>query len=303
MFFRVPLQEKAEVLLRRRERDSSLVESDHNKENLESMPLKETVGHSLALRKEEKRVSAKMATEVRYEMPLKAWTVLRAWLFFSEIAAWLLAVVMVFRGELMWAAVCMMFALGTDTAGRLWSRTSPVPMPYFMRWVLLVPRGPHSAKHLKRILQPCSGERILEIGAGVGVHALPVASALAPGGVLEVLDVQHEMLDDLTERAIKARIQNIVATQGDAQKLPYPDKTFDAAYLIGVLGEIPEQHAALQELRRVLKPSGRLVIGDVIVDPDFVSFPALQAQAQRAGFIFERRQGPCFSYFARFRPC
>jgi SAM-dependent methyltransferase len=235
-------------------------------------------------------------------MQLKAWTVLRAWVFFSGIAAWVLAVVMAFRGELVWAAVCVVFALGADMAGRLWSRKSPVPMPYFMRWVLLVPRGPHSPKHLRRILQPCSGERILEIGPGVGVHALPVASSLAPGGVLEVLDVQHEMLDDLMERATQARIQNIVATQGDAQKLPYPDNTFDAAYLIGVLGEIPDQHAAFQELRRVLKLNGRLVIGDVIIDPDFVSFPALQEQAKRAGFIFERRQGPPFSYFARFRP-
>ncbi len=234
-------------------------------------------------------------------MPLKAWTVLRAWVFFSGIAAWVLAVVLAFRGELVWAAVCVVFALGADTAGRLWSRKSPVPMPYFMRWVLLVPRGPHSPKHLERILQPRSGERILEIGPGVGVHALPVASSLAPGGVLEVLDVQQEMLDDLMERATKARIQNIVATQGDAQKLPYPDNTFDAAYLIGVLGEIPDQHAALQELRRVLKLNGRLVIGDVIIDPDFVSFPALQEQGKRAGFTFERRQGPPFSYFARFR--
>lgn len=236
-------------------------------------------------------------------MQLKAWTVLRAWVFFSGIAAWVLAVVLAFRGELVWAVVCVVFALGTDTAGRLWSRKSPVPMPYFMRWVLLVPRGPHSPKHLKRILQPRSGERILEIGPGVGVHALPVASSLAPGGVLEVLDVQQEMLDDLMERATKARIQNIVATQGDAQKLPYPDNTFDAAYLIGVLGEIPDQHTALQELRRVLKLDGRLVIGDVLIDPDFVSFPALQEQAKRAGFTFERRQGPPFSYFARFRPC
>lgn len=236
-------------------------------------------------------------------MQLKAWIVLRAWVFFSGIAAWVLAVVLAFRGELVWAVVCVVFALGADTAGRLGSCKSPIPMPYFMRWVLLVPRGPHSPKHLERILQPRSGERILEIGPGVGVHALPVASLLAPGGVLEVLDVQQEMLDDLMERATKARIQNIVATQGDAQKLPYPDNTFDAAYLIGVLGEIPDQHTTLQELRRVLKLDGRLVIGDVLIDPDLMSLPALQEQAKRTGFTSERRQGPPFSYFARFRPC
>src|SRR3989304_354371 len=121
-------------------------------------------------------------------MQRDAWTVVRALAFFSEIAAWVLAVVMAVSGELGWAAVCVVYALGADAAGRLWSRKSPVPMPYFMRWVLRVPRGPHSPARLRRVLQPRSGERILEIGPGVGVHALPVASQLLPDGVLDVLD-------------------------------------------------------------------------------------------------------------------
>jgi phospholipid N-methyltransferase len=61
-------------------------------------------------------------------------------------------------------------------------------MPYFMRWVLLVPRGPHSPTRLRRVLQPRNGERILEIGPGVGVHALAIAAALWPDGVLDVLE-------------------------------------------------------------------------------------------------------------------
>ncbi|HMA47159.1 MAG TPA: AMP-binding protein, partial [Frankiaceae bacterium] len=55
-------------------------------------------------------------------------------------------------------------AVGADVAGRHWSRRSPVPMPYLMRWVLLVPRGPQSPARVQRLLQPRSGERILEIG-------------------------------------------------------------------------------------------------------------------------------------------
>lgn len=231
-----------------------------------------------------------------------AWTVLRAWAFFFEIAAWVLTVVMVLRGDLLWAAVYAVFALGTDTAGRLWSRKSPIPMPYFMRWVLLVPRGPHSPKHLKRILQPRSGERVLEVGPGVGVHALPIASSLLPNGVLDVLDVQREMVDNLARRATRKGLTNIVPKQGDAQKLPYPNLTFDAAYLIGVLGEIPDAVVALCEIRRVLKPGGRLVISESLIDPDFVSLPALQEKARDAGFVFERNTGPSFAYSALFRP-
>lgn len=222
-------------------------------------------------------------------------------MFFMGLAAWILAAIMAFRGELLWALACVLFALGVDTASRAWSRKSPVPMPYFMRWALLVPRGPHSPKQLKEVLQPRSGERILEIGPGIGVHALLMAALLLPDGVLDVLDVQQEMLDDLARRAAKLNIGNIAPKQGDAQQLPYPDRIFDAAYMIGVLGEIPDAVAALSELRRVLKPGGRLVISELLIDPDFVSLPTLQEKAGNAGFVLERYVGPNWAYSAVFR--
>src|SRR5262245_2984085 len=133
----------------------------------------------------------------------KAFTVLRAWGFFAGLAAWVLAVATAFRGEFLWALLCVAFALGADLTGRLWCRKSPVPMPYGMWWVLLLPRGPQAPKRLKQILQPRSGERILEVGPGIGVHALPIAAVLLPNGVLDVLDVQPELLDHLVRRAAK----------------------------------------------------------------------------------------------------
>lgn len=233
---------------------------------------------------------------------MRAATISKAVLFHAEMAAWLLAPVLAVAGKLGWAASTAVLALAAHTAGRLWSRQSPVPMPYFMRWVLLVPRGPHSPARLQKALQPHNGERILEIGPGVGVHALSIATALRPDGVLDVLDVQQEMLDDLMRRAARAGLHNIAARLGDAQRLPYPDATFDAAYLVSVLGEIPDAPRALRELRRVLKPSARLVIGEVLVDPDFISLAVLQKMAREAGFAFERSFGPRFAYGAVFRP-
>ncbi len=236
------------------------------------------------------------------KMERRASTVSKALLFHAEIAMWLLALVMTVAGQLAWAAAGASLALGAHLAGRRWSRRSPVPMPYFMRWILLVPRGPHSPTRLQRLLQPRSGERILEIGPGVGVHALPIAASLQPDGVLDVLDVQQDMLDDLMHRAARRGLTNIVPRQGDAQKLPYPDATFDAAYLISVLGEIPDAPVALCELRRVLKPGARLLICEVVVDPDFIPLPTLRAMARDAGFMFERHSGPRLAYDAVFRP-
>jgi hypothetical protein len=55
-----------------------------------------------------------------------------------------------------------------------------------------------------------------------------------------------------------------------------------------------------RKLRRVLKPGGRLVIGEHFVDPDFVSLGRLKHLTRDAGFAFERRTGPIAIYLARF---
>jgi ubiquinone/menaquinone biosynthesis C-methylase UbiE len=110
------------------------------------------------------------------------------------------------------------------------------------------------------------------------------------------------MLADLMQRAVKAGVTNIAPERADAQALPYRDPVFDAALLIGVLGELPDEVGALRELRRVLKPDGRLVVGEVFVDPDFVSLRKLACKAAAAGFDLVRSAGPRASYLALLRP-
>lgn len=108
------------------------------------------------------------------------------------------------------------------------------------------------------------------------------------------------MLDHVLRRARERSIANVAATQGDAQSLPYPDNSFDAAYLTAVLGEVPDQELALRELGRVLKPGGHLVVGEVFPDFHMVPFRSLRERAERAGLVFERRLGGPLGYFARF---
>jgi SAM-dependent methyltransferase len=222
------------------------------------------------------------------------------WSGFVALGAVVWCLVELARGNVVWALVLGLVGIATGILTRYWSLTRPGPMPHLLRWTLLVPRGNHSPAHLQRILEPQNGERILEIGPGIGIHSLPVARALAPGGTLDVFDVQQAMLDDVMRRASAAGITNIVPRQGDARRLPYADGTFDAAYLIGVLGEIPDERTALRELRRVLKRDGRLVVGEIFFDPDFVRFGPLQTRAADAAFAFDRRLGGSLSYLARF---
>ncbi len=108
------------------------------------------------------------------------------------------------------------------------------------------------------------------------------------------------MLDHTIRRPGERGVGNITPTQGDAQRLPYADATFDAAYLTTVLGEIPDQDAALGELARVLKPGGRLVVGELFGDPHWVTPKRLRERAERAGLMFAQRSGTALGYFARF---
>jgi ubiquinone/menaquinone biosynthesis C-methylase UbiE len=127
-----------------------------------------------------------------------------------------------------------------------------------------------------------------------------VAGWIAPAGRLEIFDLQQEMLDHTMRRAQADGIENIHPTRGDARSLPYPDDSFDKAFLVTVLGEIPDQTTALSELRRVLKPGGRLVVGELFGDPHWVSPGALRRRAEEAGLRFERSTGRLLGRFSSF---
>jgi ubiquinone/menaquinone biosynthesis C-methylase UbiE len=68
-----------------------------------------------------------------------------------------------------------------------------------------------------------------------------------------------------------------------------------------VLGEFPDQAAALRELRRVVKPSGRIVVGELFGDPHMVTFRALSDRAAAAGLEVDRKLGGRLWHFTRLR--
>jgi ubiquinone/menaquinone biosynthesis C-methylase UbiE len=176
-------------------------------------------------------------------------------------------------------------------------RKDPSACPYGLRFSLDLP---HRSR-LREILAPEPAQRVLEVGPGTGYYSLYAARWLEPDGTLEVLDIQQEMLDHTMRRAHALGISNIVPRQGDAQALPYPDGHFDAAYLVATLGEVPDKERALRELRRVLKPGGRLVVGESQPDPHMVSSDKLRMLADAAGLSYEGRIGGRLGYFASFR--
>jgi ubiquinone/menaquinone biosynthesis C-methylase UbiE len=71
---------------------------------------------------------------------------------------------------------------------------------------------------------------------------------------------------------------------------------------VTVLGEVPDPAAALRELHRVLKPDGRLLVAEEVLDPDFIPLPRLRRLARETGFAVGDVAGWRFSYRALLSP-
>jgi SAM-dependent methyltransferase len=111
------------------------------------------------------------------------------------------------------------------------------------------------AGQLVKFASIVSGEKVLDVGTGTGVVAITAART---GARVSGLDLTPELLEQARENARIAQTQEIVWTEGDAESLPYPDASFDV--VVSQFGHIfaPRPDVAVTEIRRVLKPGGRL---------------------------------------------
>ena len=191
---------------------------------------------------------------------------------------------------------------GATLAAALWWRKNPSACPYGQRFWVEAPHPIISRERLRTVLAPQPGERVLEIGPGTGYYTLDLAEWVGPDGRVEIFDLQREFLDHVMQRAGERGLANVTPTQGDATALPYDDDSIDAVVLTAVLGEIPDTLAALREIRRVLRPGGRLVVGELFGDPHFTTQASLRRQAAEAGLRWEAHSGAWLGYFARLSP-
>jgi ubiquinone/menaquinone biosynthesis C-methylase UbiE len=140
---------------------------------------------------------------------------------------------------------------------------------------------------------------VLEIGCGPGYFS-PAIAAAVPDGRLAIFDYQQEMLTIARSRLRQRDLANFDCTRGDGMALPYQGGSFDAVFVILVLGEIPDEVACLREVARVLKSGGQVAISESRTDADFHRVAAVRALAEQAGLQFVRRHGPPFNYTAVF---
>jgi SAM-dependent methyltransferase len=116
-------------------------------------------------------------------------------------------------------------------------------------------------EHALRLLRPAPTDRVLEVGFGHG-RTIHLAADMVPRGFVAGVDPSAEMVRMASRRNRRHIAAGRVAlVLSDAVSIPFPDGAFDKVYGIHVLYFWPQPRDQLREIRRVLKPGGRMVLG------------------------------------------
>ncbi|RPI22783.1 MAG: methyltransferase domain-containing protein [Acidobacteria bacterium] len=111
-----------------------------------------------------------------------------------------------------------------------------------------------------------AGETVVDIGCGAGTDLLLAAYQIGPAGRAIGVDMTPSMLDFARAAAKRSNLHQVELRPGDATSLPVETASADIVLSNGVLNLVPEKDKALQEMRRVLKPGGRVQIADITLD-------------------------------------
>lgn len=134
--------------------------------------------------------------------------------------------------------------------------------------------------HLARIE---NGESVLDVGCGTGTLAIAAKGRVGPNGVVYGVDASSEMLARAEKKAKRAGAE-VSFQNAIAEALPFPDSQFDAVFSTVMLHHLPQKPRvqAVNEIRRVLKPGGRVLA---------VDFEGMDAQKRTILSHFHRPHG------------
>ncbi len=116
-----------------------------------------------------------------------------------------------------------------------------------------------------RIGEINSGEIVVDIGCGAGIDSLIAAQKVGPAGKVIGVDMTAAMLNKARQASAEAGFKHVEFREGHAESVPVADGWADVVISNGVINLTPDKKATFHEIARILKPNGRLQIGDILV--------------------------------------
>jgi ubiquinone/menaquinone biosynthesis C-methylase UbiE len=179
---------------------------------------------------------------------------------------------------------------------RVWLRLRPQAIPFGWSWLLENPWR-KAYRDPERVAEHCGirpTDTVLEIGCGSGLFTRSLATRCAK---LIAHDVEPRYVAQT--KAKSSDLSHIEYLVGDARDLQL-ENVADVIVLISVLPEIPEPLLALEACKRALKPGGRIVIGEELFEPEYVTSRKIDAYARAVGLEVVEREGNAWAYLHTF---
>lgn len=182
---------------------------------------------------------------------------------------------------------------------RLASYRIEIPCPSWLAWMVEMDNPLSKINRSAQIINHAdiqAGMTVIDIGCGPGRVTIPLAHKVGQNGHVVALDVQQEMLNKVAQKAQAENLANIEYVQANLGENKLHPNTFDRALLVTVIGEIPHQKAALQEIFNILKPGGTLSVTEIIFDPHYQRLKSIQNLAKEIGFDEKNLFSDLFAY-------
>jgi ubiquinone/menaquinone biosynthesis C-methylase UbiE len=156
------------------------------------------------------------------------------------------------------------------------------------RWLDRVDAHPLAREVKQTMLTSCPvrpGDRVLDVGCGLGHEVMRLAPRVVPGGHIVGVDVSRPMIDEARRRAAETPLP-VSFRVGNVNRLRFPDETFDLARTERVLRYLASPLTALWEMARVVRRGGTLLAFDFDSDQTIVDAPDVPL-ARRVGAVLD----------------
>jgi SAM-dependent methyltransferase len=110
------------------------------------------------------------------------------------------------------------------------------------------------------------GETVLDLGSGAGLDCFLAAARVGPSGRIVGVDLTEEMFEKARKNATALGVRNVEFLCGPIEELPLEDGVAHVAISNGVFNLCPDKPRALAETARVLRPGGRLLMADILLE-------------------------------------